>query len=82
MAKFARLCDISGKGMNEGYCFNDGETYAATEELAKQYVESLGFNWEEELLTVDTEDEWFYWTEWELEDDEDYYDENGNLIEY
>lgn len=65
MEKFARVCDISGVGMNEGYCFNDGETYCATEIEAKQYVESLGLNWEDELLTIDTDDEWFYWTEWE-----------------
>lgn len=80
MEKFARVCDISGKGMNEGYCFNDGEFYCATEELAKQHVESLGYNWEEEKETIDTEDEWFYWTEWEVEEEEEWYDEDGTLF--
>ncbi len=79
MKKFARVCDISGKGMNEGYCFNDGETYCATETEAKQYVESLGLNWEQEKETVDSEDEWFYWTEWEDELNDEWYDADGNL---
>lgn len=78
MEKYARVDSITGKGMNDGYCFNDGEAYCATEETAKKYVENLGLNWEEELLTIDTEDEWFYWTEWEIEDDAEYYDEKGN----
>ena len=73
MEKFARLSDATNKGMNEGYCFNDGEYYCETEEEAKNYVESLGLNWKEERETVDTDEEWFYFTEWydesELEDE-------------
>lgn len=81
MEKFARKCDISGIGMNEGYCFND-YFYCATEELAKRYVENLGLNWGEECLTVDTEDEWFFWTQWSEDDiDGDWYDEEGNLYQ-
>ena len=25
--KYARACDITGKGMNEGYCIGDGNMY-------------------------------------------------------
>lgn len=82
MEKFARKCDISGKGMNEGYCFNDGEFYCATEVEAKQHVESLGYNWEEELKTINTKDEWFYWTEWDSEEtEEEWYNSEGNLYQ-
>lgn len=67
--KFARQCDFTGEGMNEGYVFNGGQFYAKDEETAKKYVEDcLNLNWEEELQTVNTDEEWFYWTEWEEED--------------
>lgn len=78
MEKFARLSDATNKGMNEGYCFNGGEYYCETEEEAKNYVESLDLNWEEELETVNTDDEWFYFTHWEVEESEHYYDKEGN----
>ena len=29
--KYARKCDVSGKGMNEGYCINDGQMYIKEE---------------------------------------------------
>lgn len=81
MEKFARLSDATNKGMNEGYCFNDGEYYCETEEEAKNYVESLGLNWKEERETVDTDEEWFYFTEWydESELEDEWYDIDGNL---
>jgi hypothetical protein len=80
MEKFARVNSVTSKGMNEGYCFNDGEFYCETEEEAKNYVESLGLNWEEELETVNGDDEWFYFTEWEVEEGDDYYDAEGNEL--
>jgi len=30
--KFSRKCDITGKGMNEGYCWHDGTFYSHTKE--------------------------------------------------
>ena len=80
LQKFPRCCDITGKGMSEGYVFNDGEKYIASEEDAKKYVESEGYNWEEEINNIDTSEEWFYWTDWELEEDENYFDADG--VEY
>ena len=78
MEKFARLSSVTGRGMFEGYCFNDGDFYCETEEEAKEYVESLGLNWKEEIETVDTEEEWFSFTDWAVEEGDDYYDEDGN----
>ena len=75
--KFARVSSFDGTGMNEGYCFNNGEYYCKTENQAKLYVESLGLNWEEELLTFDTVEEWFYWTDWFETETDIYYDING-----
>ena len=80
LEKYARINDCTSKGMYEGYCFNDGEYYCETELEAKIYVESLALNWEEELLTIDTEEEWFYWTNWIDTDDGVFYDFNGNII--
>ncbi|MDD7914640.1 hypothetical protein [Polaribacter ponticola] len=77
MKKYARVNDFNGKGMNEGYCFNNGEYYCETENQAKLYVESLGLKWEEELLTFNTTNEWFYWTDWHEAETDVYYDING-----
>jgi len=52
-----------------------------TENQAKLYVESLGYNWEEELLTVNTKDEWFYWTDWYDTETDVYNDIDGNIID-
>lgn len=81
MKKYARVNSFNRKGMNEGYCFNDGEYYCETEEQAKQYVESLGLKWKEELLTFNTKDEWFYWTDWYNTETDVYYDINGYEID-
>lgn len=80
MEKYARVSDFNGKGMNEGYCFQEGNYYCKTEKQAKAYIESLGLNWEEELLTVNTKDEWFYWTDWYDTETDEYYDIDGNII--
>ena len=34
MEKFARRCDVTGRGMNEGYVFGNGEMYASDKESA------------------------------------------------
>ena len=81
MKKYARVNDFNGKGMNEGYCFSNGDYYCETEEQAKFYVESFKLNWDEELLTINTKDEWFYWTDWYDTETDIYYDINGFEIE-
>ncbi len=80
MEKYARVNDFNGKGMNEGFCFKNGEHYCETEEQAKLYVESLNLNWDVELLTFDTKDEWFYWTDWYNTESDVFYDINGKKI--
>jgi hypothetical protein len=75
---FARKCSVDGKGMSSGIIFNDGLYYCRNEEQAKEYVKSLGLIWEEELKTIDTKDQWFYFTDWEELDEEEFYDFDGN----
>ena len=76
--RFARKSDVNGKGMNCGFIFNNGEYYCETEKQAKIYVEKLGLNWEIELKKFGTRDEWFFYTEWDVLDEEEYFDIEGN----
>ena len=78
MVKFARKCSISGLGMNAGFCFFDGETYIKDEFEAIQYAKELGYDSLDEAY----EDSIYYWTEWEIEDYEDYYNEQGDIFSY
>ncbi len=81
MKKFARKCDATGKGMNEGYVVGDGELYfsekqhvidwlrsrGGTDNLSDEYILNEAYNLEE-----------YYYTEWEEITDDFYYDEDGN----
>lgn len=78
MEKYARKSDVDGKGMNSGYCFGNGDFYCQNDEQAKQYIESLGLDWKEELSKFNTREEWFYFTEWEEINPEEFFDSEGN----
>jgi hypothetical protein len=85
MEKFARMCSVTGEGMNEGYVFSDGEFYAKDEETAKvialrEFDMPLEDMWpsEEEMDDADWD---VYWTQWEDEDDYQYEMINGVLTE-
>lgn len=79
MKKFARKCDITGVGMNEGYCFGEGEMYAATEETALKIAKDhYGYDTLEEAYADDA----YYWTEWDDESDYQYMQtESGEVVE-
>lgn len=79
MEKYARKCDVTGKGMNEGWCWGDGAFYTATKEatafelrkdIAEGYnptlleTEELLKESDEVLLEIAYEDGILYWTEW------------------
>lgn len=78
MKKFARRSDVDGKGINSGYIFGNGLYYCQSTKQAKAYIESLGLVWEEELKKFNTNDEWFYYAEWEEIDNEEFFDIHGN----
>jgi len=78
MTWYARKCSVDGKGMNSGILFNDEMYYCRNKEQAKEYVESLGLIWEIELETIDTKEEWFYFTDWEELDEDEFFDFEGN----
>ena len=68
MERYARTCSVTGEGMNEGWCFNDGQDYAKYEEGAIKIAKEYGYDSIDDAY----DDEAVYWTQWEDDDiDED-----------
>jgi len=86
MEKFARKCSATGKGINEGYCVNDGELYFSEESQLVEWLRDRDVDGTNELsdefiLKEAYELEEYYYTEWDAEDEDEWYDENGKLYE-
>lgn len=83
LIKFARKCDECEKGMNSGFCINDGEAYYCSDEcLHKHHTPA---EWEE-MYNGDEEDGEegggsSYWTEWEEEIDFHFVEIDGKLVD-
>jgi hypothetical protein len=89
MEKFARRCDATGRGMNEGYVVGDGERYFSEKQHLIDWLRSRGGMDElsdEFILNESYELEEYYYTEWDEEINENnydcYYDEEGNEYEF
>ena len=83
---WARQCDVTEEGMNEGWCWGDGHFYTKHKkdtiaELRKDHSDRNIFS-DEELLEWAYDEEILYWTEWECEDDIQWEEVNGELIEF
>jgi hypothetical protein len=88
MRKYAKQCSVTGEGMNEGYVYYDGEMYFKYE---KDFVLFLRYQNEPIEDIWDLSDEFilneayelgeYYWTEWEDENEYEYYEENGKIFE-
>jgi hypothetical protein len=90
--KWARKCDITGEGMNEGWCWGDGSFYTKYEKDTIEEIRyrdtslDLGLDYtkmsDEELLALYFDNDVFYWTEW-YDDEYIMYAEmsDGNVIE-
>ena len=64
--KYARQCDVTGKGMNKGFCICDGEYYVSEEVGIEWWLkEHTSYKTAQEAY----DDEYYYYTEWEDEDD-------------
>ena len=86
MDKFARKCSITGKGINEGFCVHDGEFYFSEESqlvnwLRNRDSEDTSHLSDEFILQEAYELEEYYYTEWDADDDDEWYDEDGNIHE-
>lgn len=74
---YARKCDITGKGFNEGYCFGNGEEYAIDEASAIKIAMNRGY----ETLEDAFDDGDYYYSDWIPDpDNEECYDEGGNVV--
>ena len=91
MTKYARRCDATGRGMNEGYVVGDGEMYFA--EKTDLLIHLMSLNWvdadgnssvdiddDDELMEFFYREEYYYHTEWDELDDV-YYDAEGHEYE-
>jgi len=85
MEKFARKCDATGRGMNEGYVVGDGEMYFSEEQHLIDWLRSRGGMEglsDDFILAEAYESDEYYYTEWEeIDDDDEWYDEDGNLYD-
>jgi hypothetical protein len=86
--KWARKDSATGKGMDRGYCCNDGEAYFVnTSDLIKwlrdRNVDEYNELSDEFLLEEAYAQDEYYHTEWDIEDSDYYYEEqaDGTLIE-
>lgn len=67
METFARVCSVTGEGMNEGYVFGDGEMYFKYEKDLISFLRQREGNNElsdEFLLSEAYELEEYYYTDW------------------
>ena len=92
--KYARKCDITGKGMNKGWVVGPTEMYIADEEKLIEHLRAVDWEYCEGVKSTDIADsddliEYFYnesylyYTEWdesEIEEQGYYYTEEGEEI--
>ena len=86
--RYARKCDITGEGMNEGFCINDGMMYIEKREdmikhLRREFPALYHLN-DEDLMETCYNNEYYYWTDWyeTLEEMDEWYTIEGELVEY
>lgn len=83
MKKFARRCDVTGRGINEGYVVNDGELHFSEIKDVINWLRSRGGMEglsDEFILDEAYNNEEYYYTEWEELDDDHHYLEDGTYV--
>ncbi len=94
--KYARKCDITGEGMNEGYCIQDGLMYIKYEKDMIKHLRDVekegnpeydelvaeGRLTDEYLLNDYYESDYYYFTDWfdTIDEEDEWYTEEGSLI--
>lgn len=74
---WARQCDVTLEGMNEGWVVGDGDAYFKYEKDALEWATDVGYANLEEAY----EDDAIYWTEWDDETDRQYIEIDGVLCD-
>ena len=76
--EYAKTCDVTGEGMNVGWCFNDGDHYCKYKKDAIDYIKSQiiisdtgGWKYvnlnalsDDDLLQIMEEEQMGYWSDW------------------
>lgn len=74
--KYARKCDECEQGMNEGFVVNSGDEYYCSEEcLHKHYTPK---QWKKMYNDEDSDS---YWTQWDDEEDFQFVEVDGELVD-
>ena len=79
--KYARLDSFTGKGMNEGYCIEDGKLYIEGHtSMLKHITNDTDYDTIEEAF----QDGYYYYTEWDPEEEDYWYElqEDGTWKEF
>lgn len=83
MERFARKCSATGRGMNEGYCVFDGEFYFSEESHLIDWLrdrEEGDKSLSDDFLLAEAYSLGeYYYTDWDIDDEDEYYDEQGNV---
>lgn len=90
MEKFVRVCDVTGRGMNEGWVWGDGTFYTSTLNITikelRSDIKDGAYDFDEigadklldmsddELLQYAYDNDVLYYTEWEEEINKNNYD--------
>lgn len=89
--KFARKCDITGEGMDEGWKIGDfffkykkdADKHARTIPNEENPEKGNYKSFKQLYNSMDEENNDFcYWTEWEMPTDAQYIVKNGKLVDY
>jgi hypothetical protein len=76
--KFARRCDVTGEGMNEGWVVNSnnliGLSYIKHEADALAHAQEQGYDSIDAMYEACEDTDEFYWTEWEELDEDGWYE--------
>ena len=78
MEKYARRCDVTQEGMNEGYCIQDGLMYIKHDSDMEKHIEGTDYDTVEDAY----EDDYYYYTDWfdTIDEEDEWYTEDGRLI--
>lgn len=75
--KFARQCNATNRGINQGYVVGDGELYFSEEKHLVEWLRSRGGMdglSDEYILAEAYQLEEYYFTEWEELDEDEWYE--------
>ena len=79
MEKYARKCDVAGEVFNEGFVADTYEKIMYVKEESDMLAIALEVGYKD--LEESHEDGFHYWTEWDPEEEDGYYTEDGECVE-